>query len=135
MVGLLVPGIYAGRATKAYREWLPAQGLEASASLGGSLTSDDINDCVTPYDMGYANIVKFDHDFIGADALRRIQAGPHRRKVWLRWNREDVTQLLGDALYSPEQSLSRRGGRAAVRISARVRVAAWAGFAAARWSW
>lgn len=102
--GLLVPGIYAGDATKAYREWLPARGFEASASLGGSFTSDDINDYVpTPYDLGYANIIKFDHDFIGADALRRIQEGPHRRKVWLRWNREDVTRLLGDALYSPEQ--------------------------------
>ena len=106
--GLLMPGIYAGDATKAYREWLPAQGLEASASLGGSFTSDDINDYVpTPYDLGYANIIKFDHDFIGADALRRIQAGPHRRKVWLRWNREDVTRLLGDNLYSPEQDRPR----------------------------
>jgi glycine cleavage system aminomethyltransferase T len=103
-----VPGIYAGDATKAYRQWLPAQGLEASASLGGSFTSDDINDYVpTPYDLGYANIIKFDHDFIGADALRRISAGPHRRKVWLRWNREDVTRLLGDTLYSPEQDRPR----------------------------
>ena len=69
-LGLPVPGIYAGDATKAYREWLPAQGFEASASLGGSFTSDDINDYVpTPYDLGYANIIKFDHDFIGADAL------------------------------------------------------------------
>ncbi len=68
--GLLVPGIYAGDATKAYREWLPAQGFEANASLGGSFTSDDINDYVpTPYDLGYANIIKFDHDFIGSDAL------------------------------------------------------------------
>lgn len=106
--GLVVPGIYAGDATKAYREWLPAQGFEANASLGGSFTSDDINDYVpTPYDLGYANIIKFDHDFIGADALRRIQAGPHRRKVWLRWNREDVTRLLGDNLYSPEQDRPR----------------------------
>lgn len=103
-LGLPVPGIYAGASTKAYREWLPAEGYEASASLGGSFTSDDINDYVpTPYDLGYANVIKFDHDFIGADALRRLQARPGRRKVWLRWNREDVTQLLGDTLYSPEQ--------------------------------
>ncbi len=103
-LGLPVPGIYAGDAMKAYRQWLPAQGFEAGASLGGSFASDDINDYVpTPYDLGYANMIKFDHDFIGADALRRIQAEPHRRKVWLRWNREDVTLLLGDALYSPER--------------------------------
>jgi glycine cleavage system aminomethyltransferase T len=102
-LGLPVPGIYAGDSMKAYRQWLPAQGFEANASLGGSFTSDDINDYVpTPYDLGYANVIKFDHDFIGSDALRRIQAGPHRRKVWLRWNREDVTQLLGDTLYSSE---------------------------------
>lgn len=104
-LGLPVPGIYAGDSTKAYREWLPAQGFEASASLGGSFTSDDINDYVpTPYDLGYAKMIKFDHDFIGADALRRIQAGPQRRKAWLRWNREDVTRLLGDTLYAPEQA-------------------------------
>lgn len=107
-LGLVVPGIYAGGATKAYREWLPAKGFEAGVSLGGSFASDDIDDYVpTPYDLGYANIIKFDHDFIGADALRRIKAEPHRRKVWLRWNREDVTRLLGDTLYAPEQARPR----------------------------
>ena len=102
-LGLPVPGIYAGDSTRAYREWLPAQGYEARASLGGSFTSDDIADYVpTPYDLGYANVIRFDHDFIGSDALRRLQTGPRRRKVWLRWNREDVTRLLGDTLYSTE---------------------------------
>ncbi|WP_194891479.1 aminomethyl transferase family protein [Catenulispora pinisilvae] len=106
--GLVVPGIYAGDATEAYRRWLPAGGFEAGASLGGSFVSEDINDYVpTPYELGYANIVKFDHDFIGADALRRSKKEPHRRKVWLRWNREDVTRLLGDSLYGPEQDRPR----------------------------
>ena len=51
---------------KPYREWLPADGFEASASLGGSMVSDNVEDYyLTPYDLGYGHIVNFDHDFIG----------------------------------------------------------------------
>ena len=40
---------------KAYREWLPGNGYEATGSLGGSFYSDDIADYyLTPHDLGYA---------------------------------------------------------------------------------
>ena len=46
---------------------------EGIASLGGSFYSNDIEDYyLTPYDLGYGSIVKFDHDFIGRDALEKI---------------------------------------------------------------
>jgi glycine cleavage system aminomethyltransferase T len=80
---------------KAYREWLPADGFEANASLGGSFASSDIRDYYqTPWDLGYGRHVKFDHDFIGRDALEKLEKEPHRRKVWLRWNKEDSLRIF-----------------------------------------
>lgn len=91
-----MPAVYVGEAMKAYREWLPATGYEGSASLGGSFESDDIADYyLTPYDLGYGPFVKFDHDFIGRDALEKIAKSPNRQKVTLAWNGEDVKRALG----------------------------------------
>jgi hypothetical protein len=62
--------IYVGEKMKPYRRWLPATGYEGTASLGGSFYSDDITDYyLTPYDLGYGPFVKFDHDFVGREAL------------------------------------------------------------------
>jgi vanillate/3-O-methylgallate O-demethylase len=97
------PGIYTGDALRPYREWLPGDGYEGKLSVGGSFQSDDIRDYyVTPYDFGYGHLVKFDHDFIGRSALEQMATGPHRRKVWLRWNREDVARLYAGGLYGGE---------------------------------
>jgi glycine cleavage system aminomethyltransferase T len=90
-----MPAIYSGEPLKRYREYLPANGFEALASLGGSFTSSNIEDYyLTPYDMGYGHIVKFDHDFIGREALERLATQPHRKKVTLVWNSEDVVRVL-----------------------------------------
>ena len=66
-------------------------GYEATGSLGGSFHSDNIEDYyLTPYDLGYGRIVKFDHDFIGREALEKIAAEPQRKKVTFAWNGDDV---------------------------------------------
>lgn len=81
---------------KAYREWLPAGGFEANASLGGSFSSPNIADYYqTPWDLGYGRHVKFDHDFIGRAALEQLEKQPHRRKLWLRWSKEDSLKIFG----------------------------------------
>jgi glycine cleavage system aminomethyltransferase T len=86
-----MPAIYSGERMKPYRQWLPATGYEASASLGGSFYSSNIEDYyLTPYDLGYGSIVKFDHEFIGREALENIGARPRRRKVTLVLNGDDV---------------------------------------------
>ena len=78
---------------KAYRQWLPANGFEGRASLGGSFYSNNIEDYyLTPYDLGYGPFVKFDHDFIGREALEKKAKEPQRNKVTLALNDEDVTQ-------------------------------------------
>jgi vanillate/3-O-methylgallate O-demethylase len=38
--------------------------------------------------------VKFDHDFIGRDALEKIDPETQRKKVTLAWNDEDLAKLL-----------------------------------------
>lgn len=97
-----LPAVYTGEQMKPYREWLTAQSYEATASLGGSFVSENIEDYyLTPYDLGYGPFVKFDHEFIGRKALERIAATPGRKKVTLVWNGEDVTRAFG-SLFSDD---------------------------------
>ena len=91
-----LPAIYSGESLRPYREWLPASGYEANASLGGSFVSENIEDYYfTPWELGYGPFVKFDHDFIGREALARRAEEEHRRKVTLVLDGEDVKDVLG----------------------------------------
>ncbi|MBL0935247.1 MAG: aminomethyl transferase family protein [Rhizobiaceae bacterium] len=86
-----LPAIYTGESMKGYREWLSDKSYEATGAIGGSYVSDDIEDYyLTPWDLGYGIYVKFDHDFIGREALEKMADGPHRRKVTFEWNPDDV---------------------------------------------
>jgi vanillate/3-O-methylgallate O-demethylase len=92
-----LPAVYTGESLRAYREWLPANGYEGMGSLGGSFVSPNIEDYyLTPYELGYGPFVKFDHEFIGREALERRarDARPHRRKVTFEWNGEDLGRIL-----------------------------------------
>ena len=90
-----LPGIYTGEENRAYREWLPADSWEANMQLGGSLYSKNIEDYYwTPSALGYEKLVKFDHDFIGREAIAEGLKGPKRVKRVLEWNREDVMRVL-----------------------------------------
>ena len=96
-----LPAVYTGEKMKKYREWLPANGYEASGSLGGSFVSDNIEDYyMTPYALGYGPFVKFDHDFIGREALEKMAGQPHRKKVTFEWNAEDVGRIY-QSLFDP----------------------------------
>ena len=96
-----VPAVYDGESLKTYREWLDARSFEANMSLGGSFHSEDLTDYyVTPWDLGYGHIVKFDHDFIGREALEQLQGQGHRKKAWLSWNRDDVARIFA-SMYEP----------------------------------
>ncbi|MFC8519669.1 aminomethyl transferase family protein [Streptomyces sp. NPDC057257] len=93
-----LPAIFTGDRLAPYREWLPAT---SAGSLGGSLHSTDITDYYfTPYDLGYGRLVKFDHDFVGRDALRARAGQPHRHKVTLVWHPDDVARLFA-SLWTP----------------------------------
>lgn len=91
-----LPAIFTGDELKAYREWLPAAWYEGTGSLGGSFVSDDIEDYyLTPWDLGYGSFVRFDHDFVGREALEAMVESPARRKVTLAWNGEDAARAMG----------------------------------------
>jgi glycine cleavage system aminomethyltransferase T len=91
-----LPAIYVGQETKAYRQWLSGKSYEAMASLGGSYYSQNIVDYyLTPYDLGYGPFVKFDHDFVGRQALERMAGNQKKRKVTLVWNGEDIKRVFG----------------------------------------
>jgi len=94
-----MPAVYSGEKMKAYRQWLPATSYEAIASLGGSFYSRNIEDYyLTPYDLGYGPFVKFDHDFIGREALEKMAGKPHRTKVTLALDSESVAAAIGTML-------------------------------------
>jgi vanillate/3-O-methylgallate O-demethylase len=100
-----MPAVYSGEKMKAYRQWLPGRGYEATASLGGSFSSNNIEDYyLTPWDLGYGFMVKFDHEFIGKAALEQIAKSPARKKVTLAWNGDDVTRAMG-SLFQKEQDV------------------------------
>ncbi|MDP3907450.1 aminomethyl transferase family protein [Novosphingobium sp.] len=94
-----LPAIYTGDELKPFREWLSANSYAGKCSIGGSYVPDSIEGYyLTPWDLGYGPFVKFDHDFIGRAALEKIAAGPHRKKVTLALDNEDVIRVQSSAL-------------------------------------
>jgi vanillate/3-O-methylgallate O-demethylase len=90
-----LPAVYTGEGNKAFREWLPADAYAGTCSIGGSFVSNNIQDYYsTPYELGYGTFVKFDHDFVGGDALKKMANNSHRRKVTLAWNADDVGEVF-----------------------------------------
>jgi vanillate/3-O-methylgallate O-demethylase len=98
-----LPAIYTGEGLAGYRRWLNMSAYETSQSLGGSFHSSDISDYYfTPYELGYGRIVKFDHDFVGREALERMVAEGRdkaRAKVTLVWNGDDVEKAVGSMFH------------------------------------
>lgn len=100
-----VPAIYTGDKLKAYREWLPLTSYEANASLGGSFVSKNVEDYyTTPYELGYDGFTKFDHDFIGADALKAMEGKNHRKKVTFAWDNKDVDRINASMFAPPGEN-------------------------------
>jgi vanillate/3-O-methylgallate O-demethylase len=97
-----LPAIYTGEQLRPYREWLGADSYEAVNALAGSYVSDNIEDYyLTPWALGYGNFVKFDHDFIGRDALEQVDPAAQRKKVTLEWNAEDMAAIYA-SMFDPD---------------------------------
>jgi vanillate/3-O-methylgallate O-demethylase len=100
-----LPAVYTGAAMKFYREWLPANGYEGTASIGGSFVSKSIEDYyLTPYALGYGPFIKFDHDFVGRDAIEKMADQAHRKKVTFAWNPEDVLKIYASLLQPGQEN-------------------------------
>ena len=93
-----LPAIFSHPGLKEYREWLP---VRAAGILAGSLYTRDITDYyVTPFDLGYGRLVKFDHDFVGAAALQKRAREPQRQKVTLVWDPQDMARVVS-SMWTP----------------------------------
>ncbi len=65
--------------------------------MAGASSPANIEDYyLTPWELGYGQFAKFDHEFIGRAALEKLAAKPHRKKVTLALDNVSVT----DALYT-----------------------------------
>jgi glycine cleavage system aminomethyltransferase T len=99
-----LPAVYSGEKMKPYRQWLDADSYEARASIGGSFASKKIEDYyLTPWDMGYGSFIDYEHDFIGRDALQKMAKEPHRKKVTLALEEDDVLRVIGSQIEKGER--------------------------------
>jgi vanillate/3-O-methylgallate O-demethylase len=100
-----LPAVYSSEAERGFREWTGPAEYEAINALAGSFVSADIEDYyTTPWELGYGSFVKFDHDFIGRDALEQIDPTTERKKVTLAWNSEDVTTKIFGSYFTPDEA-------------------------------
>jgi vanillate/3-O-methylgallate O-demethylase len=95
----VLPAIYTADSLRDYREWLPANLGEGMVRLSGSLRRPRVEDYYrSPFDLDYGKLVKYDHEFIGRDALLRRREDASLRKVTLQWNVEDAAALFTEML-------------------------------------
>lgn len=98
-----VPAIFGPEFTE-YRRWLPADSYEGISSIGGSFSATDISEYyLDPFELGYERFIDFDHDFVGREALEARLDEPHRRKVTLVWDDEDVLDIFA-SLFGPGET-------------------------------
>ncbi len=73
--------------------------------LSGSMGEDIRLRYRNPVELGWAHMIKFDHDFIGRAALEKEVADPRRRMVTLEWNSEDVVEVYASQFRPGEHYL------------------------------
>ena len=97
-----LPAIF-GESMAAYREWLDADGYEATSTLGGSFDPDDVSAYyLNPIELGYERFVDLDHDFVGREAVAKMMDAPQREKVTLVWDDDDVVDVFASLLRDGE---------------------------------
>lgn len=74
----------------------------AQSHATGSFGADCPYQYASPFDVGWGNLVNFNHDFIGKAALQAEAAGPHNTLVHLIWDKDDILKVI--ATYFEEDS-------------------------------
>lgn len=81
-----------------YAEFLKKKGLaRGKMHYSGSAGTAPYERAATPIDVGWGRLVKFDHDFIGREALEKAMEKPRRTPVTLEWNKEDILDIWKSA--------------------------------------
>jgi vanillate/3-O-methylgallate O-demethylase len=98
-----VPAIFTHDGLRPFREWLPATSEEVTWAIGGSFNAPEIEDYYfRPQELGYGNVIKFDHDFVGREALEQLATDNLRQKVTLVWDPADVGRVV-DSYFHPDE--------------------------------
>lgn len=71
--------------------------------LRGSVGDDLETRFMTPYDVGWDFLVKFNHEFTGKEALEKLSKERRRTPVTLEWNAEDVGKVFATRLCPGEE--------------------------------
>ncbi len=102
-----LPAFFTGdsQMIKDFRAWAGADSYAGKCSIGGSYVPDSIDGYyLTPWDIGYGHIVKFDHDFVGREALERMAGETHKQKVTLALDNEDMLRVLSSLYANGERA-------------------------------
>jgi glycine cleavage system aminomethyltransferase T len=67
--------------------------LGSPQALRGNMGTDYRLRYRNPIELGWAGMVKFDHEFVGREALEKEVANPRRKMVTLLWNTDDVIDV------------------------------------------
>jgi glycine cleavage system aminomethyltransferase T len=80
---------------KGFKEFLAKSGAALGLNLGfaGSMGPDIRLRYRNPVELGWAGMIKFDHEFVGRKALEKEVANPWRKMVTLVWNPEDIIDV------------------------------------------
>lgn len=88
-------------------EWVeqhPAESIyNYRRQLTGSMGNDIESRFMTPYDVGWGFLVKFNHEFTGRTALEEVARHPRRQVVTLEWNAEDVGKVYATLFIPGEE--------------------------------
>ena len=80
------------------RDWCLAHPATASLNINrvlhGSVGDDLEGRFVNPYETGLGFLVKFNHDFMGREALEKIAANQSRNVCTLEWDPEDLGKVF-----------------------------------------
>ncbi len=73
-------------------------------NIAGSYEGQRLSDYYRcPVELGWGKSIRFDHDFIGREALEDEVANPRRTIVTLEWNADDVTEIYRSLFNEEEQ--------------------------------
>jgi glycine cleavage system aminomethyltransferase T len=67
----------------------PGTNVDLSGSMGDDITLRYRN----PVELGWTDMIKFDHEFTGREALQKEVTNPKRQMVTLVWNKEDILDV------------------------------------------
>ena len=76
-----------------------------SPLLSGSMGADIRLRYRNPVELGWAHMVRFDHEFSGRSALEQEVANPRRHMVTLEWNTEDILDVHASQFRAGEHYL------------------------------